>query len=258
MPTAGDKPNTRMDSQAADVPALGLELERDELLRLVASVSDALWTADVLGGAALSLRYVSPAIEGIAGWPAEYFVGTRGRWSELVEPSDAARRVAALGRLISGASDHEDVEYRIRRADGALRWVRDNIRAARLDRGRVVLNGVLSRIDERKSMEAKLREQEARFRSLAALSSDWYWRQDRDLRFTFLSTEVAALSGYRAEWSIGKTRWELPNLVPLTSSWEAHRAVVEAHQTFRDFEYCRVDPEGPAAVYRSKRRAGVR
>ena len=31
-----------------------------------------------------------------------------------------------------------------------------------------------------------LRESEARFRALTELSSDWYWRQDENLRFTYM------------------------------------------------------------------------
>ena len=54
-----------------------------------------------------------------------------------------------------------------------------------------------------------LRESEARFRALTELSSDWYWEQDENLRFTYLSTQANELTGYSSESSIGKTRWEL-------------------------------------------------
>jgi PAS domain-containing protein len=36
----------------------------------------------------------------------------------------------------------------------------------------------------RRAADAALAESEARFRSLAELSSDWYWEQDAELRFT--------------------------------------------------------------------------
>jgi len=46
--------------------------------------------------------------------------------------------------------------------------------------------------------------------------------------------------------SIGKARWELPGAVPLNSTWEQHRALLEARQPFRDFEYMRAIGDGGA------------
>ena len=44
------------------------------------------------------------------------------------------------------------------------------------------------------------------FAALTKLSSDWYWRQDENLRFTHIWSEVEN-HGYTADSSIGKTRW---------------------------------------------------
>ena len=89
-----------------------------------------------------------------------------------------------------------------------------------------------------------LRESEARFRALTELSSDWYWEQDENLRFTYLSSQANELTGYSSESSLGKTRWELAGMTPISSSWAAHREVLVAHQPFRDFECSRVAPDG--------------
>ena len=89
-----------------------------------------------------------------------------------------------------------------------------------------------------------LRESEARFRALTELSSDWYWEQDENLRFTYLSSQANELTGYSSESSLGKTRWELAGMTPVSSSWAEHREVLVAHQPFRDFECSRVAPDG--------------
>ena len=86
---------------------------------------------------------------------------------------------------------------------------------------------------------------EARFRSLTELSSDWYWKQDENLRFTHLPDGTNAGYPAPAEAFLGKTRWELVNITtPLSSSWAEHQAVLAARQPFRDFEYTRLDPDG--------------
>jgi PAS domain S-box-containing protein len=102
--------------------------------------------------------------------------------------------------------------------------------------------------DERhaRAMEASdaLRESEARFRSLTELSSDWYWRQDETLRFTYLSSQAIDLTGHPGESSYGKTRWELANMTPLSGSWDEHKAVLAARLPFRDLECRRIGRDG--------------
>jgi len=70
-------------------------------------------------------------------------------------------------------------------------------------------------------------------RELAELSSDWSWTQDEDFRF------VGAMDGAKtglAPSIVGRTRWQLP-VDPDGADWAAHRALLEAHQPFKDFEY---------------------
>jgi diguanylate cyclase (GGDEF)-like protein/PAS domain S-box-containing protein len=97
----------------------------------------------------------------------------------------------------------------------------------------------LDRIDA----ERRMRESEARFRSLANLSSDWYWEQDEELRFTWASPG-AAERGAPVNATMGKRRWEIPEYTPLSGSWTEHRTTLEARKPFRDLEYVRTGPEG--------------
>ncbi|MBK9572152.1 MAG: EAL domain-containing protein [Rhodoferax sp.] len=99
-------------------------------------------------------------------------------------------------------------------------------------------------ITHRKQIESTLRESEARFRALTELSSDWYWEQDEEFRFVILSGDVAASTGLSASQHAGKRRWELPALNLSESDWQRHRAVLQAHQSFRDFEIRRPDTGG--------------
>src|SRR5262252_44573 len=58
-----------------------------------------------------------------------------------------------------------------------------------------------------------LERAEARFRALTELSSDWYWEQDADQRFTFLSSGHERVTGERSERFIGRTVEELEGAV---------------------------------------------
>lgn len=92
--------------------------------------------------------------------------------------------------------------------------------------------------EQKRAMEA-LQDDARGLRSLAAISADWYWEQDAEYRFTKFATELGAgqSDGAVLDGSIGNLRWDLPGVVPLSMSWEAHRAVLDARQPFRDFEY---------------------
>ena len=105
------------------------------------------------------------------------------------------------------------------------------------------LNSMLTMdIRARSSTEKALLISEDRFKHLAALSSDWYWEQDAQFRFTVMSRDQDKNNGKILNEYIGKTRWEMPLQVPL-SVWDAHKAVLFAHQSFSEFEY-RVDLVG--------------
>ena len=89
-----------------------------------------------------------------------------------------------------------------------------------------------------------LRLSEARWRSLTQLSSDWYWEQDAEFRFVRLDGNAQQKTGVPDEVHYGLTRWELPDTFVDEGQWRDHRALLEAHQVFHDFEMQRVTHDG--------------
>ncbi|MCB0058480.1 MAG: PAS domain S-box protein, partial [Caldilineaceae bacterium] len=139
-----------------------------------------------------------------------------------------ARR-ALEGELFQYITKIEDVFFEVYHS----RFVRD-------DDGSIRVTGVAVDVTERQQVGDALRASEARFRDLSALASDWFWEQDDQFRFTYFSKGWAMVgieaTGVDPAKLLGKTRWQMPiDLTP--EQWAAHRAVLEAHQPFRDFEY---------------------
>jgi diguanylate cyclase (GGDEF)-like protein/PAS domain S-box-containing protein len=99
-------------------------------------------------------------------------------------------------------------------------------------------------ITERKRAERDLRESEARFRSLTMLSSDWFWQQDEELRFVKFDGGDIEGWGNDQQAALGKSRWELADVVPINFSWIEHRATLDARAPFRAFEYRRTLADG--------------
>ena len=96
----------------------------------------------------------------------------------------------------------------------------------------------------RTQAERELRQSEARFRSLTALSSDWYWEQDEELRLTFMSARFVERTGIDPAPFIGRKRWDAPAPNLTEGDWARHRAQLERHEPFFDFEIERVTPDG--------------
>ena len=96
------------------------------------------------------------------------------------------------------------------------------------------------------TLRRKLRESEKRFRSLTEMSSDFYWESDVEHRLTLLRSggKASGVPVFRLGAQIGRRRWEMPYLSPGEPGWRAHRAVLDAHRPFRDFEFSRLGADG--------------
>ena len=134
-------------------------------------------------------------------------------------------------------------EHELRRKDGTVFSVEVSLGAIEYEGRRLVYASLRDVTDRRSTLEA-LHHSEARFRSLTELSTDWFWEQDENLLFTYLSNQADNLTGYSGASSLGKKRWELDNMTPLLGSWPDHEAVLAARLPFRDLEVRRVAPDG--------------
>ena len=88
-----------------------------------------------------------------------------------------------------------------------------------------------------------LREQ-ARVRSLLALSSDWCWEQDEHYRFVSYTGAASGSFGIHDENIIGKLLWDLPFDNMQESDWDAYQRRLEWRATFRDLELRGTDRAG--------------
>ena len=116
------------------------------------------------------------------------------------------------------------------------RWMR--VRKSVLTRPNGSRLVVLLMIDitEQHAALAQLSASEQRFRSLTQLSADWFWEQDAQLNFTFVSAQTANHDAMRLTDVIGATQLK-PDL-----EWEsehactAYRTCIEARRSFKDVQ----------------------
>jgi diguanylate cyclase (GGDEF)-like protein len=99
-------------------------------------------------------------------------------------------------------------------------------------------------VASRKRTEEALQESEHRFKRLLALSSDWYWEQDAEFRFTNITGGFFDKGKQDPARFIGKTRWEMDPAI-WDSRWgREHIAVLEANLPFANLEYALPGSDG--------------
>ncbi len=89
-------------------------------------------------------------------------------------------------------------------------------------------------VDTMERQQQEVEASEARFRSLTEMSTDWYWEQDTDFRFTLMSRGVDKTN---VTTGLGEARWDLPIVGVSPEQWAEHRAMLDRHEPFRDFVY---------------------
>lgn len=125
-----------------------------EYRRVLASISDYLWSAQIDEKGVFSYIFYSPVVEKITGYPPEFFMAGPHRWLSTIHEDDRERLRRESGKAMTGAHPRLETEYRIVRPDGEVRWVRDSVSVQK--NGNIRLDGVVSDVTERKRAEEQL------------------------------------------------------------------------------------------------------
>ncbi len=123
--------------------------ESEERFRQLAeNIREVFWVNSPAGD---NMVYVSPAYEEIWGRSCESLYRNPRGWMGPIHPEDLPAVRAAQKRMPGG--EHTDVEYRIIRPDGALRWIRDRSYPMKRDDGAPLVCGIAEDITGQKRAE---------------------------------------------------------------------------------------------------------
>jgi PAS domain S-box-containing protein len=152
--------------------------------------------------------YVSPAYEEIWGRTCESLYEQPLSFVEAIHPEDRERVIASFEKQRQGMPI--EVEYRIVRPDGEVRWIWSRAFPVLDERGEFCrVAGIAEDITDRKRAEESLRESEASYRELAGSIADIFFAMDEELRYTYWNKASEELTSIPAKDAIGKSLWEL-------------------------------------------------
>ena len=165
----------------------------------------------------LESHYWSPEQREIHGWSPDEPVSLP-RFLDCLHPEDRERITAAAHGAHDPAGDGRfDVEFRIIRRDGAVRWLTTRSQTFFAEVGGVLRPvrtvGASMDVTEHKQAEEALRESSQFNHQVIANAREGIIVYDRDLRYLVWNSFMEELSGLRAEKMLGKCPRDLPSLL---------------------------------------------
>ncbi|MBL8944676.1 MAG: PAS domain-containing protein, partial [Myxococcales bacterium] len=194
---------------ATRIPARVAEDPEHRYRFLAESIPQQVWTARHDG----SLDYVNTLVCDYSGVPALVLLGAG--WLELLHPEDVPEAVARWSRALETGEDY-DIEFRLRRWDGAYRWHLCRAIPQRDETGRVLRwFGTNTDIDDHKTMEAELRASQRalrdsarRFQVLAEAMPLIVWSMSPDGEDAYLNPHWFEYTGQGESIALAE-RWRL-------------------------------------------------
>jgi diguanylate cyclase (GGDEF)-like protein/PAS domain S-box-containing protein len=171
------------------------------------------------------ILYVSPAYEEIWGRSRESLYANPESWAEAIHPDD---RASTYEKSKAGMSTGAyEVEFRIVRPDGSIRWIEARGFPVRDAAGKIVrIAGVAEDITQRTQAAQELRESERRFSELLQNVELVSLMLDREARITYCNEYLLRLTGWRQEEVIGRNWFELFIPPEITDAKDAFAAVL--------------------------------
>ena len=182
--------------------AQGELLEGEERFRELAENLDAVFWLIQLEPR--QVVYVNPAYERVWGHPRAAMEDDPWAWVMAIHPDDRERMAAASQRALTG-----EVEYRIVRGDGEVRWIRNRVVPVRDESGEVYrLAGIAEDITERRATDDQLRRERDFGTSLVQTLPAFFVALDAHGCVTLANEALLAAVGHGPEVPVGRDATE--------------------------------------------------
>ena len=185
--------------------------ETQERFRQIAeNIHEIFWVAD-LGHT--RILYVSPGYDEVWGRTSQSLYEQPRSWIESIHPDDRAGVIENVDQRRRGIFN--DLEFRIVRPDGSVRWIRNRAFPIKDPDGTLSRTaGLAEDITERKQADDALRESEHRFRTFVDHATDSFFLFD-DQTVLDVNQQACQTLGYTRDELLGRTPLDFdPDMTP--------------------------------------------
>jgi PAS domain S-box-containing protein len=168
------------------------------------------YTDVVVSPGDVRMEFVSPQVSAVLGFEPERFIEDPSFWFSLIEPEDLAR-LEASGVLDATDVSSFDEVYRMRAADGTIRWIHDTSTPVFREDGSLDhFLGFMIDVTERMDTQELVRQAEERYRLLVERTPAITYTESIVERYdplsviAYLSPQIVTILGYPL------SDWEAP------------------------------------------------
>ncbi len=176
-----------------------LRVSEERFRQLAENIREVFWLSDLVNKQVL---YVSPAYKLVWGRTCQSLYDSPTDWLEAIHPEDRDRveqqfLVQAVGKY--------DVEYRIIRPDGSLRWIHDRGFPIADRDGKIYrIAGVAEDITERRQAETVSQQQQEQLEGIVNSAMDGIITINEDQQIILINAAAERMFGCRAGEALGK------------------------------------------------------
>jgi len=249
-PDAFSKADIETVGQLADVLSEAYErieqirrIEESEQLHrtIVERSKDVIFRLDLGGNCVL----VSPAVRMLTGYPRTRFYANAALWHHIIFPEDIGRVERGREKALAGKISRE-VEFRLHRKDGRVRWAVETAYPVKDSEGRVIaIEGNIHDITRRKHAEEELGHERELLTALMDGSPDLIYFKDIEGRFIRVSKSFAHYLGIisPAE-ATGKTDFDFFSRTGSEKTRAEEKQIMETAQPVLGVEREQIWPKG--------------
>jgi len=197
------------------------------------------------------IKFLNNAVEKLLGYRVDELES--GKAGAHAIPEDRERIQQAVTEVLQDPECVVSGVYRYQHKDGSIKVLevtRQQIRHFDSSPEPSIIVHARDITDQNQAEQA-LRESEDRLRDFAETGADWFWEQDADLRFSYLSGSYPGFEHMAVDKIIGKTRDEIATNNNFKSEkWKQLAQKLQNREPFYNFEYAYPRPDGSEVVVR--------
>jgi PAS domain S-box-containing protein len=218
-----------------------LRASNERFAQIVSNISEIFWVDDIASGQNI---YVSPAFDAIFGVSYESLEQAPGGFAQVIVPEDRQVFFDTQKRQRSGFKT--EIQYRIQRPDGSLRWLRDKGSPIFDETGKIVrVVGIARDITDQVEAQRQLVESEERFRQIAESIAEVFWMYDNvEQRIIYLNPAYEKIWGRSVESLYQDSRQYIEVIAPEDRGVMFSALAKQAQGQATEMEYRIQRPDG--------------
>ncbi|MDR0927101.1 MAG: PAS domain-containing sensor histidine kinase [Ignavibacteria bacterium] len=194
---------------------------------VVENTRDTIWKYDIQTDL---ITFMTDAQTEITGIPAQEYVGKP--MSFVFTPASSQQSIYWLKKRLNGEQTPFAFEVQEYKADGSLVWCEISAHIATNSKGvPTEIVGITREIEDRKRLEAQIKESQERYKLIAENTADCIWTMDfNTMMYTFMSDSIYNITGFTRKEYLGKTFFD--NFFPQEYVDLAMKLIAESGKNF--------------------------